>query len=296
MLITVLTAVCLSNADITNTTINTLKKYAWSSTVGWISCRPDITNGMAVGQYVCSGYMYSPTIGWISVGNGMPTNGIRYATNSATDYGVNHDGKGHLSGFAWSPSIGWISFQWTNETDPLAPTLNVTNGVFSGYAYGPGAGFISLSGASMYVKTDIIIAGTNTSNTNGIPDAWIIESFGSTNVFTNASFLTMDSDTDGVCNLDEYLAGTDPTNKNDFLSMNEMALSASGELLLTWRSSKQTRCYKIEKKTNLMDVAWADAGTITIVADSGTNVISPPIVNTNVQAFFRIRASLPTVQ
>ena len=52
----------------TNSTINSTRKWAWSSSVGWINCKSDATNGMIVGQYVCSGFMYSPTAGWISLG------------------------------------------------------------------------------------------------------------------------------------------------------------------------------------------------------------------------------------
>jgi len=277
-------------ADTTNTTINTSKKWAWSSSVGWIDCRADPTNGVAVSQYICSGYMYSPTVGWVCMGNGTPTNGIRYSTNSSSEYGVNNDGQGNLSGYAWSPSVGWISFQWTNAADPQAPKFNVTNGIFSGYAYGAGAGWLSLSGLSTWVKTDRISPGTTNSNTNGIPDAWVIESFGTTNGFTASG----DSDTDGVSNLDEYLGGTNPTNKNDFLSLNDVAFS-NGNIRMAWRSSRQTRLYRIEKKTNLLDSAWIDSGSGTIVANSSTNTFSPPLP-ANTQGFFRIRVSVPQVQ
>lgn len=270
-------------AAATNSTISTdnTRKWAWSSTLGWISCNANPTNGVVVGQYVCSGFMYSPTAGWICLGNGYPSNGIQYATNSATDYGVNHDGQGHLSGYAWCPSAGWINFGWTNATDPLAPKFNLTNGVFSGYAWGSGVGWISLSNNSMWVQTTNMIAG-NSSNTNGVPDAWTITYFSSTNID-----LSIDSDTDGVSNVDEYLAGTDPTNKSDFLCLQQVAMSG-GELQLAW-SSKQIRNYTIETKTNLTDQEWIPSGTI--LADSSNSTVRS--IPASTQGYFRIKAVLP---
>ena len=48
-------------------------------------------------------------MGWIHLGDGTPANGIRYQNNSASDYGVNHDGLGNLSGLAYGANIGWIN-------------------------------------------------------------------------------------------------------------------------------------------------------------------------------------------
>lgn len=266
---------------------NKTQKYAWSSSVGWINCRTDDTNGMVVGQYVCSGFMYSPTAGWISLGNGSPSSGIHYATNSATDYGVNHDGEGHLSGYAWCPSAGWINFGWTNATDAMAPKVDLATGILSGYAWGTGVGWISLSNMSAYVKTMTLSRGSTASNTNGIPDAWVLQSFPSTG--TNGFSASADSDTDGVSNADEYLAGTDPMNKDDTFNVRKVSFSGTS-LQLNW-SSKQIRNYRIEVKSNLMDAAWVDSGLGIITADTSTNTVRSIPVNT--QGFFRIRAALP---
>jgi hypothetical protein len=269
----------------TNSTINASKKWAWSSSIGWINCKSDSTNGMVVGQYVCSGYMYSPTEGWISLGNGNPSNGIQYATNSATDYGVNHDGQGHLSGYAWSPSAGWINFGWTNATDPQAPKIDLKTGVLYGYAWGTGVGWISLSNLSTYVKTDSMYPGTS-SISNGIPDAWIIQNFVPTNGFSGLA----DSDTDGVINAYEYIAGTDPWNLNDVLKVTDLSLS-NGNLQIAW-SSKESRLYKIDMKTSLFDSAWVDCGIGTNYPAEGSRTVTNfPLVAT--QGFYRVKAILP---
>jgi len=273
---------------ITNSTISltTSNKWAWSSSVGWINCRNDDTNGIIIGQYVCAGFMYSPTAGWICLGNGNPTNGIQYSTNSATDYGVNHDGQGHLWGYAWCPSAGWINFGWTNATDPQAPKIDLATGFLSGYAWGTGVGWISLSNISTRVKTDIIYPG-HCSNTNGVPDAWARFYFG-----TNVVDFSSDSDTDGVVNVDEYIAGTNPTNQNDCLGISGITLSGTN-MQFTW-SSTQIRNYKIEMKTNLTDAVWIDSGLGTILADSSSNTVRS--IPTETQGFFRVKAVIPLQQ
>ena len=35
-------------------------------------------HGAAIGEYVCSGYIYSGYVGWIHLGDGTPANGIQY--------------------------------------------------------------------------------------------------------------------------------------------------------------------------------------------------------------------------
>src|SRR5882757_3837098 len=74
------------------TTINTVNKFAYGANLGWMDWRGDTNNGAVIGEYVCSGYVWSANVGWIHLGSGAPANGIRYQNNSATDYGVNHDG------------------------------------------------------------------------------------------------------------------------------------------------------------------------------------------------------------
>jgi hypothetical protein len=269
----------------TNSTISkvTAKRWAWSSVVGWIDCRASDTNGVVVGEYVCSGFMYSPTAGWICLGNGFPTSGVYYATNSATDYGVNHDGKGHLWGYAWCPSAGWISFQWTNQDDVLAPKVDLTNGFMTGFAWGTGVGYISLSNVSTWVQTTNMIRG-NDSETNGIPDAWEYTYFGS-NI---GALAYVDSDTDGVANADEYVAGTHPLNSNDCLKVPAMTVSGSGQIQITWPSTP-ARLYSIDMKTSLFDTAWINLGTN--VPDAGSNTIR--LVSLYTQGFFRVKAHLP---
>jgi hypothetical protein len=286
---TVLSVICAMVALSTygQSTINTSHKWAWSAGTGWINCRTDATNGAVIGQYYCSGYWYSSTAGWIDLGNGHPSNGVHYATNSASDYGVNHDGKGHLSGYAWCPSCGWINFGWTNNVDaPEAPKVNLKTGTFSGYAWGGSMGWISLTNLSAYLKTDWMSPGVD-SNSNGIPDAWELEATG-TNVLGLLS-PTNDYDHDGVNDYDEYVAGTSPTNPADFFNL--FSVSRSGTNLQVAWSSKDTRLYLVEKKNTLLDLNWLDTGLGMFEADSASNTVR--LFPLSTQGFYRVRAALP---
>jgi len=84
-------------------------------------------------------------------------------------------------------------------------------------------------------------------NENGIPDSWELKY---TRSITGMS-ATAHSDGDGVNNLDEFLAGTDPTNKLSFFSIKTNTFSSTGLMALTWTSSSN-RIYAIEWTTNLM--------------------------------------------
>src|SRR6266446_3756003 len=92
-------------------------------------------------------------LGWINVGSGAPANGIQYQNNSASDYGVNYDGRGNLRGCAYGASIGWLNFENTG-----APRLDPMTGKLSGYIYSANCGWISLSNALGRVQPDFVSA------------------------------------------------------------------------------------------------------------------------------------------
>src|SRR3954452_10849362 len=82
-------------------TINSSNRFAYGANIGWADGRADGANGMVIGEYVCSGYIYAANVGWINIGGGFPANGIQYQNNSAADFGVNLDAYGNLRGYAW---------------------------------------------------------------------------------------------------------------------------------------------------------------------------------------------------
>jgi hypothetical protein len=262
------------------TTIDSTNKYAYGANIGWMDWRGDTNNGAVIGEYVCSGYIYAANVGWINLGSGSPTNGIYYQSVSSNDFGVNQDGLGNLRGYAWGANIGWINFESNG-----APKVDLKTGRMTGSAYSANCGWISLSNAFAYVQTDTIQQGTLAPN--GLPIAWLLTYFGTTNVSSNA-----DADGDGMSNLQEYLAGTNPNDPNDKLVVTNINANLGGTLAgLTWKSVL-TRCYFIQKRLNLSTTNWFDSGLGLIAPDGSSTFRSIPDTNAPMR-FYRVQAVRP---
>jgi hypothetical protein len=254
------------------TTIDSANKFAYGANIGWMDWTGDTANGAVIGEYVCSGYIYSANVGWISLSSGLPANGIYYQNNSATDFGVTNDGLGNLRGYAWGANIGWIKFENTGT-----PKVDLFTGHLSGYIWSANCGWISLSNAVAYVQTDTISPGLL--DTNGLPVAWELTFFGHMGIDPNA-----DPDGDGQSNLQEYLAGTNPTDGTDYLHITAESFASGGaSATLTW-SSVPTRFYYIQKTPALNPLpTWFD---------SGLSLISPSAGSTTTRSFADINAPM----
>ncbi len=262
-------------------TIDPISRYAYGSNVGWVNCLADTNNGAVIGQYVCSGYIYSGNVGWINLGSGAPTNGIQYQNKSKEDFGVNTDGLGNLRGYAWGANIGWVTFE-----DTGAPKVNLLNGQLCGYVWSANCGWISLSNAVAFVQTDVMSPGQLDSS--GLPIAWELIYFGQTGIDPNA-----DPDGDGMSNYQEYLAGTNPTNSNDYLRITAVSFAPGGtNAALTWTSTP-TRYYLIQKTPNLNTPNWVDSG-LGLISPSGDPATMTSLNDTNAPTrFYRVQAVRP---
>ncbi len=261
-------------------TIDAGNRFSYGANIGWADWQGDTNSGAMIGEYVCSGYIYSANVGWINLGSGLPANGVQYENNSATDFGVSFDSLGDLRGLAYGANIGWVSFESSG-----APRVDIGTGTFSGYAYSANCGWISLSNAVAYVKTSSIAPGTDADH-DGLPDAWEIQYLGGTNATASA-----DADGDGQSNLQEYLAGTNPTNADSALRITHAARDemAPDSMTLRW-DSVPTRCYTIQSRDSLDDMAsWTDLVSLGFGANSTTFNVSA----THQTEFYRIRAYRP---
>ena len=263
------------------TTIDATNRYAYGANLGWMDWVADTNNGAVIGEYACSGYIYSSNVGWINLGSGSPANQIQYQNNAANDFGVNQDGLGNLRGYAYGANIGWINFENTG-----APRVDLNSGKLSGYAWSANCGWISLSNAIAYVQTDTIQKGALAPD--GLPIAWLLANFGTTNVNAGA-----DPDHDGMSNLQEYLAGTDPNNVNSRLRITAESFTTGGtNASLTW-NSVPTRFYYLQKNLNLSTTNWTDSG-LGLVSPSGGSTTTAGFTDTNAPArLYRVQAVRP---
>jgi len=279
----ILTAIVLSTtiACMADTTIDPANKYAYGANIGWVNAEADTTNGAVIGLAFCEGYMYGANVGWIHLGDGAPVNGVAYANDSATDYGINHDGLGSLTGYAYGANIGWINFEQTYGK----PQIDLLTGNLSGYIYGANVGWISLSNAFAYVRTQTLGTGPDSDNDN-IPDAW---EYGHTNTLLVLN--GGDSDGDGVMDLDEYDADTDPFDDGDYLRITDFVPDGTTNYV-TW-PVKTTRLYTLRHTLALTNtVAWTMTSS-SFIPPSGPEVTEtvPGITDTN--RFYRVLAAPP---
>jgi len=262
------------------TTIDPANNYAYGANIGWMDWRGDVANGAIISEYVCSGYIYAANVGWISLGNGSPPGGIYYSNTSATDWGVNQDGFGNLRGYAYGANIGWLNFENTG-----APKVDLTTGNLSGYVYSANCGWISLSNAFAYVQTDTILAGAD-SDSDGIPDAWELTY---TNTLTTFN-ATSDTDHDGMTDKQEYVAGTNPLDANDYLRITAITrTNSTPPYIQLWWPGKPTRFYAAQRRGTLDPAdTWLEFYTSTT-----PGVTSLGFNQTTNQQFYRVRVFRP---
>ena len=99
---------------------------------------------------------------------------------------------------------------------------------------------------------------------DGMPDGWEAHYTGSGTEMS----ATADNDGDGMVNLHECIAGTDPLNEESVLALNDVTLGLGETVLIEWQSATN-RFYTIGRCTNLFD-------TFRPVA---TNIPATPPVN-----------------
>lgn len=264
------------------TTISATNHFAYGANIGWIEARGDVAHGAVLGQYFCSGYVWSANVGWIGLGNG-PVNGWHYANNSSADWGVNHDGAGSLTGYAYGANIGWITFEQTFGQ----PRIDLLSGRLSGSVWGANLGWISLSNAFAYVQADTLDQGQD-ADADGIPDTWEKMRVGN---LTLLGPRPADRDDDGVPDVDEYAADTNPLDKDDRLAIVDFDRPSLSSFI-TW-SVVPTRHYRLLDAGALTNgTQWADSG-YGVLLPGAEPTLTRAMMSTNSAAFYRVQAVVP---
>jgi hypothetical protein len=285
-------AVCLMAAPVWSaTTINAVNRFAYGANIGWLNWQGDVANGAVIGAFVCSGNIWSANVGWISLGDGTPANNVRYQNNSATDFGVNHDGTGNLRGYAYGANIGWLTFtnRDANGATYDGPKVDLLTGRLSGFVWSANCGWISLSNQFAHVQTDSMDCGPDTDG-DGIPDAWELQFAPGLATLSGVG----DNDGDGLTNVEEFLADTNPLDPNSVLRITRVAKpSAASATTLIW-SSSPTRQYRIHGATALtLPVTWTEVGLGLIPPGAGATTSRDVAASADPHRFFLIEAIKP---
>jgi hypothetical protein len=277
------------------TTIDANHHYSYGANVGWMEWLADsAADGVAVGEFVCSGWIYAANVGWINMGNGIPVNHIQYQNNSGADFGVNfgidptQPGYGILRGFAYGANIGWINFEVTGN-----PRVSLFTGRLSGYAYSANCGWINLDDmAAMnanYVQIDHILMGVD-SNGNGIADAWEYLYFG--------GLLTAGQQNsygpNGMTYLQDYIDGVSPLALNNGLHITAYSTNSGGVSSNVTFTSTTARLYTIEVNGDLTQpVNWTDSGLGLFAPDQGATTTRIVTQASATKRFFQVKTMRP---
>jgi Tol biopolymer transport system component len=158
-----------------------------------------------------------------------------------------------------SPAL-WMSRPVISDDGATIAFLNLGSGLVNGDLNRVPDAF----GASIDINAALV-----DSDGDGIPDWWMMKYFGHpTGQASDLSLASDDADGDGMSNLQEYLAGTDPTNPNSVFRLSA-AVPANSKMNLTW-PAVIGKSYQIQYKTNLNDPVWLTApGGVWVMGSQG---------------------------
>lgn len=274
---------------------NNGNQYAWGANFGWLNFFADDTNGAEIGGYVCSGYVWVANMGWMNLGDGSPSNGIRYQNNSSTDFGVNVMDDGALRGFAWGANFGWVNFEDTGD-----PRVDFLTGELSGYAWSANCGWINLGeGQNVNLVTSEIDPGEDTDNDH-MADAWEREQVGNLMDLEEGG----DFDKDGETDNSEFASDTDASDENDKFRITSAtydfnSVDSVGHMV-TMRTSPR-RTYSIQYQNDLDPTGWTTDTNVAggdaqgkFLGDAGTTTTKETdVLPGEAKTFIRGQAELP---
>jgi len=174
-------------------------------------------------------------------------------------------------------------FMWTTNA-PTGHEYTVTYGEIPWYitpisetkSLQPGQKSVSFEG--IYTMID--------DNKNNIPDEWERYFFQD---LLDTQKLAEDSDGDGLCNYDEFFAGTDPLNTLSNLSLS-IEQQESGEIALTWLGAKG-KTYQLQYSSDAIDYISINDSIRAEKDGELTIYISPVDTGLQTATFYRLECT-----
>ena len=168
---------------------------------------------------------------------------------------------------AASPGSTWIS--WNAKT-----MINGDGSVVAFQSWNPGLAANDLNRVQDVIAGTLQPWGTVDSDGDGIPDLWMTHYFGHpTGHAGDLSLAQNDADGDGMSNLQEFLAGTDPTNPASSLRLQiGVQVSPPNNVTLNW-PAVPGKNYRIQFKDKLNDAVWLEAPGAAVVGTKGSFTI-----------------------
>ncbi|MEO6035272.1 MAG: thrombospondin type 3 repeat-containing protein, partial [Verrucomicrobiota bacterium] len=215
-------------------------------------------------------------------------------TNATLSVGINRSGNG-IPAAGWPLGSGYTHYKWRldggawSAEKTIATPITITN-------LAAGAHYVEVTGKrdstlyqddslfgfeSVVSRSKTWIVGAIDSDGDGIPDDWEIAYNFDPN---NSADAALDGDNDGMTNLQEFQAGTNPTNASSRLALNVSILGSTAIELQIDAVSNKT--YSVEYKTDLATGTWQNLQNIAAAPTNRSVVVTNG--TSDVMRFYRL--------